>query len=88
MLPIYQRVDVDLLFKGQKPYSCTKYQMGDVTDSYEQQMLRSLQREAASDAVESEDERPSTNLPFGYDTLTDSSDDLSTVKSPVVTSEF
>lgn len=79
-----------LLFQGQKPYSCTKYQMGDVTDSFERKMLRSLQREAASDAaaVESEDERTSNNLPFGYDTLTDSSDDLSTVKSPVILSKF
>jgi len=80
--------------QGDKQYSFAKYQMPDdeLSESFERQMLLEMKRDAAmctDDADDVDSGNPnsrllSSQLKFGEDPTTDSSDeDTSTVKSPV-----
>lgn len=60
------------------PYIAGKYQMEELSDSYEKKMLESLRKEAMEDGAEdSEDgaQRDIKRLHYGNDSLSDTSDE-------------
>ena len=73
-----------------KQYDVNKYQMEDLSESFERQMLLSLQRQTMEDGIEEEDggkPEDMQRLHYGRDSLSDSSDDttsMGTLKGQVM----
>ena len=88
----YNYVLFDFAVQNSKQYNSTKYQMVDLSDSFEAKMLESLRRQAMEGGSDSDSDDASRNakpakslsrFKYGDDSGSDSSDDASESKAQV-----
>ena len=92
MLVVYVVTSGFAIVQNSKQYNSTKYQMVDLSDSFEAKMLESLRRQAMEGGSDSDSDDTSKNakparslsrFKYGDDSASDSSDDASESKAQV-----